>query len=708
MAGALGVVITTDVPVSGQHAQPVYVDDSLPIVGPSQAIVVTTGEIPQAGGAPLAVRLAPAGTPAIGPALPVYVVPGGGALGVTVLAPVNSVLPSVSGTTELGQTLTTTNGTWTGSPSFAYQWYRNGVVIGGATNNTYVLVSADLGTTITSTVTATNAGGSTSATSAGTAILNWILLDRFTTAQAAPLTTPRTCDPGPGTLTLVDTANKLSTSGGRLLVASVTVADSDPRVTGVLLERRAGRVLSTRQKGAAWKFGFANTADATPRAGIQVFSSQFFLINNLVSTALITMVTTTDYDLLYIQSDVGAYMAVKGGAWATYTLLWPSMYKTANNKIGSQKITFGVNAAAEIDHIEEYDLGGIWSRSYGLATHAEYKPVFPQQLTATADLAIEVTWVMVGSSDNADLCIRYTDDNNCWIARLNQTAAQVQLIEKVAGVETIRVSAAQGLGATAVVAVIIRAEGQRISIGTQEAIKGSYATASSNQSAADVKLQASLSTPFYFNVWSLALPTLPTITGTLPVNIYPYGDSKTVGTGDDAIYGTLGTGYPWMVCEATEASRGAGCFERPSRTAAGGRTTAAARAAVDAELATKDGTPDYILYNLGANDVTALPAQATWETNTAYILDAMHTKWPNAHIYLMRVWVRGEAADCNTLATWQDNVLATRSAWAHAGPDERIFLENGDNGVTYTTDGIHPNHAGYVLTAAQWKAVIGI
>lgn len=81
MAGALGVVITADVPMSGQHAQPVYVDDSLPIVGPSRAIQVTTGEVPQMGGPPMAVRLAPAGTPATGPGMYVYVIAGGGSLG---------------------------------------------------------------------------------------------------------------------------------------------------------------------------------------------------------------------------------------------------------------------------------------------------------------------------------------------------------------------------------------------------------------------------------------------------------------------------------------------------------------------------------------------------------------------------------------------------------------------------------------------------
>jgi len=172
MAGALGVVITNDVPVEGRAAVPVYVDDSLPIVGPSQAIVVTTGEVPQMGGPPMAVRLAPAGTPAIGPALPVYVVSGALSSGPVVTPPVNTVLPAISGTPAPGQTLTTTDGTWTGTAPivYTYQWKRGGVNIGGATNNTYLLTASDPGTTITVTVTATNTGGSASATSAGVAI----------------------------------------------------------------------------------------------------------------------------------------------------------------------------------------------------------------------------------------------------------------------------------------------------------------------------------------------------------------------------------------------------------------------------------------------------------------------------------------------------------------------------------------------------------
>lgn len=85
--------------------------------------------------------------------------------------PVNTVAPAVTGNTYQGQTLTTTNGTWTGAPSptYTYQWKRAGSNIGGATSSTYVLVAADVGNTITCTVTATNAAGSVSATTAATA-----------------------------------------------------------------------------------------------------------------------------------------------------------------------------------------------------------------------------------------------------------------------------------------------------------------------------------------------------------------------------------------------------------------------------------------------------------------------------------------------------------------------------------------------------------
>ncbi len=81
-----------------------------------------------------------------------------------VLAPANSVLPSIIGNAVVGQKLTGVRGSWSGAPtSYTQQWYRDGTLIGGATQLDYILVAADEGTDITFKVVATNAVGSSAA-----------------------------------------------------------------------------------------------------------------------------------------------------------------------------------------------------------------------------------------------------------------------------------------------------------------------------------------------------------------------------------------------------------------------------------------------------------------------------------------------------------------------------------------------------------------
>jgi Right handed beta helix region len=93
-------------------------------------------------------------------------------------APSNTAPPTISGQTAQGQTLTTTNGTWSGNPTaFAYQWQdcnssgASCTGIAGATSPSYTLKSSDVNDTIRSVVTATNAGGSGSATAGQTAVV---------------------------------------------------------------------------------------------------------------------------------------------------------------------------------------------------------------------------------------------------------------------------------------------------------------------------------------------------------------------------------------------------------------------------------------------------------------------------------------------------------------------------------------------------------
>lgn len=76
-------------------------------------------------------------------------------------APVLTAAPSISGTAEVGKTLTCSTDTFTGtSLTYSYQWFANGLVVSNAVENTYELTEADKGKVFSCRVTARNNGGS--------------------------------------------------------------------------------------------------------------------------------------------------------------------------------------------------------------------------------------------------------------------------------------------------------------------------------------------------------------------------------------------------------------------------------------------------------------------------------------------------------------------------------------------------------------------
>jgi len=93
--------------------------------------------------------------------------------------PLNTAVPSISGTPSQGQTLTESHGVWSNSPTtYSYQWEgcdpsgQSCSPIGGATGQTYTLTAGDVGDTICVKEVASNAGGAGQpARSAPTAIV---------------------------------------------------------------------------------------------------------------------------------------------------------------------------------------------------------------------------------------------------------------------------------------------------------------------------------------------------------------------------------------------------------------------------------------------------------------------------------------------------------------------------------------------------------
>lgn len=85
-------------------------------------------------------------------------------------APVSTSPPVVTGRAAYGEVLTAQAGGWTPAPStYSYQWLRDGAPIGGGTAPRYRIGLDDLGARLAVRVTATDASGSTSVTSAPTA-----------------------------------------------------------------------------------------------------------------------------------------------------------------------------------------------------------------------------------------------------------------------------------------------------------------------------------------------------------------------------------------------------------------------------------------------------------------------------------------------------------------------------------------------------------
>jgi hypothetical protein len=94
-------------------------------------------------------------------------------------APVNTAEPTISGTAQVGSTLSASTGTWTSSSNvtYSYQWLRCDATgagcsnIGGATGAHYQVKGGDVGHTLRVRVTAKNADGSARKDSAQTAVV---------------------------------------------------------------------------------------------------------------------------------------------------------------------------------------------------------------------------------------------------------------------------------------------------------------------------------------------------------------------------------------------------------------------------------------------------------------------------------------------------------------------------------------------------------
>jgi lysophospholipase L1-like esterase len=174
------------------------------------------------------------------------------------------------------------------------------------------------------------------------------------------------------------------------------------------------------------------------------------------------------------------------------------------------------------------------------------------------------------------------------------------------------------------------------------------------------------------------------------------GDSKTADNGFQAT----------LLHNLESTTNNRPIAQAPAQLATGGWKVADLDSAATAWLAAATDTPDFVLVNIGVNDL-GITSQASFEASLGSLLDKINAKWASAKIKVMLPWKRGADSTADAMGnTWIPNVLAGRSSWAAIGGDERIFLKGSNDGNSYTSDGVHPNTSGYALTANVWQQAI--
>lgn len=539
--------------------------------------------------------------------------------------------------------------------------------------------------------------------------ITYLLRDLFVSDDAAPITSPRTCEPGPGTLTTNTPANA-SISGGELVKNGAAIFTG--RVSGNPISRSGLAFYSRHHVPLAAAsanlplVGFS--ADGSNDASVILLrctSGQLLAVyDNTVNESFLGeyYLTDTTVDVLVIaRASGGCLFYVRGANYGRWRCVWVG--------IGNEGATLypyienGANDTGTIDDMLVTKISQ--SGDYDLAYYHAAVPNAGAEITLKPHGVLQVYWT-VANAETMTIIIKKIDANNYAYVACDQAAGTIALRQVVGGVDSLVQSVAQtwtagntyrvvsmqhetASGTTCVTYVDVTAKhSANISIGL---LHGKIASISGFAIASNFA--------FWQSGGDLALPKPYDYTGFRW--FMGYGDSKTAARK-----------YQGRLSYLVEQSTGSRwCYDNIARS---GHTVAsmAALVASDVSFYGKYANPEIILCGLGTNDLSSLPAEEVWKANYRTIIETLHAQWPSAKIYLSKpVMLSGVPPSSPVAATatmhgYIDDLTAEYT-YVYPGMDE-TDLDGGDSYVTYFADALHPNDAGYKQTAVLYQAAIGL
>ena len=291
--------------------------------------------------------------------------------------PANTALPSISGSATVTSTATAANGTWTGtSPiSYAYQWERcdasGGTCanIAGATSQTYVVASADLGHTLRVAVNATNGGGGAQAISPATAVVT----------LGAPVNTVRPVVTGTAKQGQTLTATGGTWTGAGTITFALQwwrCAPDGSNCSTIPNATTATYLLTAADVGSALKLRVTatNSAGSTPAASD--------LTAAVAAASGTTTTTTTPAGTIKLPNGETSIPAATVAATDHLAISSIAFAPAVSHRHGRVRLTFKVENAAK------YDVSGALVSI--TASHSTWAKASPEKATA-ADGTVSIT-----------------------------------------------------------------------------------------------------------------------------------------------------------------------------------------------------------------------------------------------------------------------------------------------------------------------------
>jgi ethanolamine utilization microcompartment shell protein EutL len=297
--------------------------------------------------------------------------------------------------------------------------------------------------------------------------VTYLLRDEFTTAESAPLDSPRDCEPGPGTLTITDAGDGISISDGELIIVGsnswgdeYVFGDERARQVGMTVAQRLTWVNSTG--GRVWVGWYkspnslqaGNLAVAT-HGGDKIYARYSAESD---SPEIYTVVADTDYIVANILRSDGRFILIQDAGWK---LLWLDTVDSTATLYPGMEVRKGTKRT---DRWRVFQLSSPWDTDYGIATERLAGSRSAGDTFAhEADCLIEfqVDALPTNAADIIDVRFRIQDATNYWQLTVNGDG-DLELNEIVSGASTTRGSDAGNVAAGDRVVIISDDETIRI------------------------------------------------------------------------------------------------------------------------------------------------------------------------------------------------------------------------------------------------------